>query len=836
MIRRPRKSYYVVLFLLLASTPLKRWLEPKAGSATTPVEKLQEFTLDQVSVSDAYYQDLFNLDVTYMMTTLDVDRLLAPFKAVANGQDPGTATGLNLYGGWEAASSLLRGHTMGHYMSALSRAYLNAKGSNPTLAGQIKTKLDYVITQLASFQAKSSTGYLFGSPPTQFDVVEGKVTGNSWVPWYTMHKIIAGLIDVYKFEGNATALTVAGKLGDWTYARASGWSAATRTTVLGVEYGGMNDCLYELYKYTNSANHLTAAHIFDETTLFTPIAAGNDTLNGLHANATIPKFIGALNRYVTLGTSESSYYTAANEFWTLVLKDHTYVTGGHGEDEHFHTPGQLDAIRDNLNNESCNAYNMSKLARELYKITGDVKYADYYERTQINEVLSAMNPSTGRTTYFKPMGTGYFKAYGTVDSTFWCCNGTGLENYAKLGDSLYFHDATDLYVIGYVSSTLSWSDRGLSLTQTTDVPVSNTSTITINTAPQSAVNIKFRIPWWIAACQSMTVAVNGQPVTVTPDSGYLSVSRVWQAGDTIALTMPAEVQVSRLPDNQNVVAFTYGPVVLSAGLGTSQMTTTAHALTIAATKPSGIQDTITINSGTTINGWLASIKTNLVRTSTTALTFSLKNTDSNSTLTFTPQYQRYLDRYGVYFTLAGTTGAAVTPPACPPPGTGGAGGGGGSAATGTGGIGGAAGKGGTTGTGGGAGNSGTGGSTGVGGTTGTGGTGGSNIGTGTGGAGSSGSGGTTSSGSGGATVTGSGGNGAGGSTGSGGTGSGGANGQGGGSATGGSSGTTGGTSGTGETQSTGCSCSVGDTTPSAGLMGSLLLVLGTFVRRRARRR
>ena len=425
MNRRPRKSLYIFILALLAASPLGRLLVPKAGSATTPVEKLQDFSLDQVQVTDSYYQNLFTKDINYMMSTLDVDRLLLPFKTVSQGQDPGTVSGLNLYGGWEAASSLLRGHTLGHYLSALAHAYQQAKGTDATLATQIQTKLDYIITQLKSFQDKSSTGYLFGSPPTQFDVIEGKVTGNSWVPWYTMHKIISGLVDVYKLEGNATALTIASKLGDWTYNRASGWSSATRTTVLAIEYGGMNDCLYELYKYTNSANHLTAAHIFDETTLFTPIAAGNDTLNGVHANMTIPKFIGALNRYRTLGTTENSYFTAADEFLTLVLKDHTFVTGGHGEDEHFHAPGQLNAIRDNLNNESCNAYNMSKLARELFMVTGDVKYADDYERTQINEVLSAMNPSTGMTTYFKPMGTGYFKAYGTADSTFWCCNGTG---------------------------------------------------------------------------------------------------------------------------------------------------------------------------------------------------------------------------------------------------------------------------------------------------------------------------------------------------------------------------------------------------------------------------
>ena len=128
----------------------------------------------------------------------------------------------------------------------------------------------------------------------------------------------------------------------------------------------MNDALYDLYKLTNSANHLTAAHIFDETNLFTTTAAGTDTLNGKHANTTIPKFIGALNRYRTLGTAEKSYFTAADQFLSIVLKSHTYITGGNSQDEHFHTPGVLDQYRDNVNNETCNAYNMSKLGRDLF--------------------------------------------------------------------------------------------------------------------------------------------------------------------------------------------------------------------------------------------------------------------------------------------------------------------------------------------------------------------------------------------------------------------------------------------------------------------------------------
>jgi len=252
-----------------------------------------------------------------------------------------------------------------------------------------------------------------------------------------------------------------------------------------------------------------------------------------------------------------------------------------------------------------------------------------------------------------------------------------MENFSKLGDSVYFHDATDLYVVGYVSSTLNWSDRGLAISQVTDLPLTNKVTFTINQAPLDAVNLKFRKPYWLASCQSATVAVNNQSLNAVDSGGFLGVSRVWKAGDKVELTLPMDVQVSRLADNQNAVAFTYGPIVLSAGLGTASMTTTGHAWTIAATKPTGIQETIAINGGTTINGWLANIKTNLAQTSG-KLEFNLKNTDSDGKLTFIPHYSRYQDRYGIYFKLSGSAGAAVTAPPCPATaGTGGAGGSGG---------------------------------------------------------------------------------------------------------------------------------------------------------------
>jgi len=216
---------------ILASSLFLGVAPPRKACAAGSVEKLQEFGLDQVQITDTYQQNLFTQDINYLIKTLDSDRLLAGFKAVSAGTNP-----TNLYGGWENTN--IRGHSLGHWLSAVAQAYLQAKGSDATLAGQIKTKLDDVIAKLKSYQL--SSGFLFATPISQFDDFDAG-TGSTWVPYYTMHKILAGLIDVYKFEQNADALAVASKLGDWLYSRATGWSASAKSRVLGQEYGGMND-------------------------------------------------------------------------------------------------------------------------------------------------------------------------------------------------------------------------------------------------------------------------------------------------------------------------------------------------------------------------------------------------------------------------------------------------------------------------------------------------------------------------------------------------------------------------------------------------------------------
>ncbi|MBN2526915.1 MAG: glycoside hydrolase family 127 protein [Deltaproteobacteria bacterium] len=629
-----------------------------------PADVLAEFPMDKVVINNDYINSLFDAELAYLMS-LEPDKLMAAVKAVSEGTDP-DKTRLDTYGGWEASGSgfHLRSHSLGHWLSAISRAYLQLHNEDETRAKEVKDKLDYTIDQLKSFQDKSSNRFIYGSFETHFDSVEGKNNVTTYVPWYTMHKLLQGILDAYIYGGNETALEVADKLGDWVHGRVSKWDENLRRSVLATEYGGMNDVLYELYQVTEKNEHLAAAKVFDEdwsNSLFDSISQGRNVLPGKHANTQIPKVVGAIKRYRTLGKDDDFYRTTAEQFFEIVLRDHTYVTGGNSQDEHFREPGRLNAQRDNTNNETCNSHNMLKLTRNLFMVTGDIKYANYYEKNFINEILASINPETGMTTYFKPMATGGFKMFGTPTNSFWCCTGTGMENFMKLDNSLYFHDAKDLWINNYISSTVDWTNRNLKLTTLADLPMDDTVRIIINRAPKNNLKIKFRKPYWVDNCEPTVVKVNGKACDAIEADGYIEVERVWRTDDTVEISFPMKVGVSRLPDNENAVAFTYGPVVLSAGFGTENMVLEGHK---ASGKPTMIpvDDSIAIK-GATINEWIGNIKDNLVQSAGT-LEFKLKNTDADDRLTFSPHYLRYKDRYGIYFELEGQNGGNVPDENC----------------------------------------------------------------------------------------------------------------------------------------------------------------------------
>ena len=618
---------------------------------------IRTFPMSDVTLTDPYCVNAFEKEIAYLLS-FDNAKLLAGFR-----DNAGLSTGgASRYDGWE--NSLIGGHTVGHYLTALSQAYVNPLATD-SQKQEILSKLKILIDGLQECQrnSKGKTGFLWAATipnrnnvEQQFDNIESGKTNiitEAWVPWYTMHKLIAGLNDVYICTGYAPAKDVVSLLGDWVYNRCSRWDNNLRNRVLGIEYGGMNDCLYDLYAITGKENHAVAAHIFDETGLHEAVLkGGQNVLNNRHANTTIPKFLGALKRYMVLDgktiggekVDASRYLEYAKAFWEMVRSHHTYITGGNSEWEHFGKDDILDAERTNCNCETCNSYNMLKLSRALFQITGDAKYMDYYENTYYNSILSSQNPKTGMTTYFQPMATGYFKVYSSPYRNFWCCTGSGMESFTKLGDTMYMHKDNVLYVNFYQSSVLNWEDQNVTVTQKSSIPESDTVTFTVSGSGN--LEFRFREPDWKA--DDMKITVNGQKYSYKTVQDYAVVSGNFQTGDQIVLTIPMEVKAYSLPDNPNVYAFKYGPVVLSAELGTSNMKQGTTGMNVSIPSEAIVpaeKIKLDAKSGT-VSSYMFRINDYLVKDAN-SMKFTLTGTDCP--LTFTPHYLQYQQRYGIYW-------------------------------------------------------------------------------------------------------------------------------------------------------------------------------------------
>ncbi len=630
--------------------------EDTSGAQLPDAVGLTHFAMDEVKIEDDYCANAFSLEVEYL-ESFDVDRLLAGFRETA-GLD---MKGKTRYDGWE--NMLIGGHSVGHYLSAVSQAVANGSISDGD-RDALKSILDELVEGLYECQQNSrgEPGFIFGATivnknnvEAQFDNVEAgraNINTEAWVPWYTMHKIVAGLLDAYEFAGSERALEVAKGIGDWTFERVSRWDKAKQNTVLSIEYGGMNDCLYRLYSFTGEDRYAEAAHMFDEEALFTRVASGKpDVLNDLHANTTIPKFLGALNRYIaadgkTVGgetIDASAYLEYAEAFWDMVVERHTYITGGNSEWEHFGRDNILDGERTNCNCETCNVYNMLKLSRELFEITGDKKYADYYENAFYNAILSSQNPKTGMTMYFQPMATGYFKVYSEPFTKFWCCTGSGMENFTKLGDSIYFKKDNVVFVNMYFSSTVSDKTGNYTVTQRSDIPEADTSTFTVK-ADGAAVSLALRIPDWTAG--EPTVTLDGEKYDYKDIGGYAYVTGL-SGEHEIKITLPMTVTAHPLPDNDKVIGFKYGPIVLSAGLGKENMTSTTTGVIVTIPAAKVVKDeTIVLPEGVSRADFVKNIADYMKRDGD-GLTFTLAGCEYE----FGPHYQKYDERYGIYWSF-----------------------------------------------------------------------------------------------------------------------------------------------------------------------------------------
>ena len=564
------------------------------------------------------------------------DRLLHTFRLTAGL--PSTAAPL---GGWEAPDNELRGHYTGHYLSAC--ALMAAQTGD----AEIRARGDRIVAELAKCQAPS--GYLSAFPEELFDRL--RAGRPAWAPFYTVHKIMAGLLDMHTLADNTQALDTLLGMARWTRSWVQPLGDEHMARILEREYGGMNAVLYDLADVTRDASWAEVAHRFDHERVFAPLAAGRDELKGLHVNTTIPKVIGAARRYETLGDRRGR--DVADYFWHTVTERRCYCTGGTSNDEEWKAPpGELASQLGVYTQESCVTYNLQKLTRHVFAWTADPRAADYYERAFYNGILPVQHPADGEKLYYTPLAAGYWKQFGTPTQDYWCCTGSMAESFSKLGDSIYFRDAgadasAGLYVNLFVPSEVDWRERGVKVVQETRFPDEDTVRLTVRASSPVRMPLRVRVPAWAAGGSA---TLNGRPLEAfaTPGS-YFVVDRTWRDGDRLEVRLPMRLHVAEMPDDPTVQAFMYGPLVLAGRLGTAGLT--AANLRAEPTKPRTVPENHAdpvpapsfVAKGADPSAWIKPVA---------GRSLEFRTTGQATDVTLVPLHRLFDERYAVYWKVA----------------------------------------------------------------------------------------------------------------------------------------------------------------------------------------
>jgi DUF1680 family protein len=534
-----------------------RPVTPKVAEAARPLP------LDAVRLTGGPLKRAQELDAEYLLK-LEPDRMLSFYRTRA-----GLTKKAEPYGGWDGAGRQLTGHIAGHYLSAVS--YMWAATGDP----RFKQRADYIVDELKTVQDAHKNGYLgaiMGGEEAFNEVAKGNIKSGGfdlnglWSPWYTLHKTYAGLRDAYRYTGNRKALDIELKYAEWAESILSKLDDAQTQKMLNTEFGGMNEVLADLYADTGDRRWLDLSYHFEHRLVMEPLKRHEDNLNGLHANATLPKVIGSLARFVYTGNLDDGF--AAGFFWDRVVHHHSFATGGEGKDEYYREADKLGTIIDGRTAESCNVYNMLKMTRELFALRPDVEYAEFQERALFNHVLGSIDPNDGSTCYMVPVGQGVRKEYQNMFQSFTCCVGSGMENHALHGFGLYYASPDRLWVNIYAPSTAAWESAGVKVAMDTSFPEGDAATMTITARAPKAFTLALRRPRW--AGQGFTVSVNGTAIadaSLPGPGSYVEVKRTWKTGDTVALTLPKTLHLEPTPDNPRRTAVMWGPLVLAGDLG-----------------------------------------------------------------------------------------------------------------------------------------------------------------------------------------------------------------------------------------------------------------------------
>ncbi|UOQ47067.1 glycoside hydrolase family 127 protein [Gracilibacillus caseinilyticus] len=487
------------------------------------------------------------------LLNLDVDRLIAPCYEAAGQQAKKIR-----YGGWEEKE--IAGHSLGHWLSAAAAMYSVTEDS------QLKEKIDYALTEIANVQSFDVDGYVSGFPRDCFDrVFTGDFEvghfnlGGSWVPWYSIDKIYAGLIDVYQLLKDDRALEIVKRLADWAYNGLRYLNEEQFQRMLICEHGGMMEVFANLYVLTEEKRYLELAERFYHRAVLDPLANKQDDLEGKHANTQFPKVIGAAKLYNITGNQK--YRTIAEYFWDQVVHYRTYAIGGNSIREHF-GPENNEELGI-LTTETCNTYNMLILTELLFEWNPSAHYYDYYERALYNHILASQDPDSGMKTYFVSSQPGHFKVYHSHDHSFWCCTGTGMENPARYNRRIFERIDNRLYVHLFIPA--EWNDGELIVNQQTKFPYHESTTIQMEKADEGIKEIAIRKPTWAAG--DIVIKLNGRVVTPVESNGYLLIRADFRNGDQITCSLPMNLHRYYAKDDRTKQVLMYGPIILAGALG-----------------------------------------------------------------------------------------------------------------------------------------------------------------------------------------------------------------------------------------------------------------------------
>jgi DUF1680 family protein len=623
------KKIFIITTLTLFSLCIQaQSYIPKKNDAKVKIApvidlKATAFNLRDVKLLEgSLFKNAMDKDAAYLLM-IDPNRLLHRFY-----KNAGLPTKGDIYGGWE--SDGLSGHTLGHYLSACSMFAVTS--NNP----EFKKRSDYIVDELERCQMARKTGYVGAIPneDTLFNRVSrgiirsgGFDLNGGWSPWYTVHKVMAGLVDAYLYCDNQKALQVVIKMADWTNLIVKNLTEEQRLKMLNCEYGGMNDVLVNIYAITGNKKYLDLSRKFNDEFVMGQLAKEIDPMPGKHSNTNVPKAIGAARSYEV--SAMPADQTIASFFWKTMVHHHSYVIGGNSSYEYC---GEEDKLNDRLSDntcETCNTYNMLKLTMHLFCWQPSQELADFYERALYNHILSSQNPTDGMMCYFVPLRMGTQKQFSDQFNTFTCCVGTGMENHSKYVESIYYQ-AKDggLYVNLFIPSVLNWKEKGITVKQETRFPEENSSNLTFTVKTPQQFSLYLRNPKW--AANGVLVKVNGEIVSpALNDDGYLVINRKWRSNDRVEMMLPMALHTVCIPDNPNRVAFLYGPIVLAGQLGKEA--------------PDPIIGTpVLLTDDRNISNWIKPVENE-------PLTFKVKGVGKPFDPLLKPFYATYDQHYSVYF-------------------------------------------------------------------------------------------------------------------------------------------------------------------------------------------